>query len=264
MTKIFQKYLRVWLKLTSYSFMTMLNSRFSFLLFLLGKILRFGFFLGFLILILSRTKVLVGYNLYQAAFFVLTYNLIDTGVQLLFREVYRFRPQIVSGSFDLILVKPFSPLFRVLAGGADVIDLFMFVPLLIGVVFLAGKIGHITFLGAVLYVVLVGNAFLIATAIHVAVLALGVLTTEIDNTIMLYRDLTRMGTVPVDIYRQPLQSFITFIIPVGMMMTFPAKALMGFLAFPLILVSFLLAGLLFILSLKLWQYALSKYSSASS
>jgi len=39
--------------------------------------------------------------------------------QLLFRDVYRFRPKVVSGDFDLILVKPINPLFRVLLGGAD-------------------------------------------------------------------------------------------------------------------------------------------------
>lgn len=259
-----RKYLKVWLKLTGYSFMTTLTSRFSFTMFLFGKILRFTLFFVFLILVLSRTKVLVGYNLYQAAFFVLTYNLIDTGVQLLFREVYRFRPLVVSGNFDLVLAKPISPLFRVLVGGADVIDLFMFIPFLGGTLYLAGKIGGLSALGVIFYILLVANAFLIATAIHIAVLALGVLTTEIDNAIMLYRDITRMGMVPVDIYREPLRGFLTFIIPVGIMMTFPPKALMGLLSWWGILASFLIGGLLFWLSLKFWHYSLSKYSSASS
>lgn len=258
------KYIRVWLKLTGYSFMTMLTTRFSFILFLVGKILRFAFFFSFLFLLLSKTKVLAGYNLYQVAFFVLTYNFIDTGVQLIFREVYRFRPMVVSGNFDLVLIKPFSPLFRVLAGGADVVDLFMFVPFLLGVIYLMGKIDGLSVLHVTCYMLLVVNAFLIATAIHIAVLALGILTTEIDNTIMLYRDLTRMGTVPIDVYREPLRSFITFVIPVGMMMTFPAKAIMGVLSWQGIVVSFLIGGLLFWLSLKFWRYALTRYSSASS
>lgn len=266
MTKIsnFQRYFRVWLKLTGYSFMTMLTTRFSFIMFLFGKVLRFALFFGFLLFLLSRTKVLVGYNLYQVAFFVLTFNLIDTGVQLLFREVYRFRPLVVSGNFDLVLVKPFNPLFRVLAGGADVIDLFMFIPFSAGVIYLLGKLGPLSILHVAGYFLLLINAFLIATAFHIAVLALGILTTEIDNTIMVYRDITRMGMVPIDIYKEPLRGFLTFVIPVGMMMTFPAKALMGLLSWPAILVSFLIGGLLFYLSLKFWQYAIRRYSSASS
>lgn len=261
---IFKKYLKVWFKLTGYSFMTTLSSRFSFTFFLIGKILRFLFFFIFLILVLSRTRVLVGYNLYQVAFFVLTFNLIDTGVQLLFREVYRFRPLIVSGNFDLVLVKPINPLFRVLAGGADVIDLFMFIPFLGGSLYLMGKLGEISAQRIIFYILLLINAFLIATAFHIAVLALGVLTTEIDNTIMLYRDITRMGVVPVDIYKEPLRGLLTYVLPVGIMMTFPAKALMGLLSPEGILVSFLVGGILFWLALKAWDYSLSKYSSASS
>lgn len=259
-----KRYFRVWAKLTSYSFMTMLTTRFSFSLFLIGKILRFAFFFMFLILIVSRTKVLVGYNFYQMALFVLTYNLIDTGVQLLFREVYRFRPLVVSGNFDLVLVKPFNPLFRVLAGGADVVDLFMLIPFSLGVIYLMGKVGTLSSIGVILYLLLVFNGFLIATAFHIAVLALGILTTEIDNTIMLYRDITRMGMVPIDIYRQPLRAFLTFILPVGIMMTFPAKVLMGLLSWQGVVISFVVGGLLFWLSLKFWRYSLRQYASASS
>lgn len=259
-----KRYVRVWLKLTGYSFMTTLTSRFSFALFLFGKILRFSLLFGFLILILLRTKMLVGYNLSQVAFFVLTYNLVDTATQLLFREVYRFRPLVVSGNFDLVLVKPISSLFRSLLGGADVIDLMMLVPFSAGVVFLAGKIGPISFLEIILYLLFLFNALLIATAFHIAVLALGILTTEIDNTIMVYRDITRMGMVPIDIYKEPLRGFLTFIIPVGIMMTFPPKALMGLLSWQGVAISFFIGGLLFYLSLKFWQYALTRYSSASS
>lgn len=259
-----RRYFRVWLKLTAYSFMTMLTSRFSFGLFFVGKALRFTFFFVFLLFLLSKTKVLAGYNLYQAALFVLTYNLIDTGVQLLFREVYRFRPLVVSGNFDLVLAKPLNPLFRVLAGGADIIDLLMFIPFVFGTIYLAGKIGGITLWGAIFYLLLIANAFLIATAFHIAVLALGILTTEIDNSIMVYRDVTRMAMIPIDVYKEPLRTFITYILPVGIMMAFPAKALMGLLSGWGILVAFLTGIFLFILSLKLWYFALGQYSSASS
>lgn len=244
--------------------MTMLTTRFSFGLFLLGKTLRFLFFFMTIIVILSKIKLLVGYNLRQMMFFALTFNLVDTGVQMLFREVYRFRPLIVSGNFDLILLKPFNSLFRVLLGGMDVIDLIMMIPFSAGLVYLITKLGALSLLNVISYILLLVNALMIAGAFHIAVLALGILTTEIDNTIMLYRDLTRLGTVPVDIYKEPVRGILTFIIPVGVMMTYPAKALMGFLSWPIVLISFLMGIFLFYLSLRFWRYALSKYTSASS
>jgi ABC-2 type transport system permease protein len=127
-----------------------------------------------------------------------------------------------------------------------------------------GKIGNLTILNFTFYILLLINAFLIATAFHIAVLALGILTTEIDNTIMLYRDITRMGTVPIDIYKEPLRGFLTFIIPVGVMMTFPAKALMGLLSAQMVIFSFLISGIFLWGSLRFWKYALKHYSSASS
>lgn len=111
---------------------------------------------------------------------------------------------------------------------------------------------------------LVLNGFLIAAAFHILVLALGIITTEIDHAIMIYRDITGMARFPVDIYKEPLRGLITFIIPIGVMMTFPAKALFGLLTPMFIIISFTIGLIFFYLSIMLWNYALSQYASASS
>lgn len=259
----FRKYFHLWFKLTMNSFMAILTSRFGSVLFLIGKILRFVLFSVFLLTLFTKTQFLAGYSLYQTLFFYLTFNLIDTTTQLFFREVYRFRPMVVSGDFDLVLVKPISPLFRALAGGADPLDLFMLIPY-IGALIYIGSTLHVDVWRGGLYIILIANALVIAAGFHILVLALAILTTEIDHAIMIYRDLTNMGRMPVDIYHEPLRSLITFVIPVGVMMTFPAKALMGVLS-PAFTVISLVFGLLFILVChRLWQYALSRYASASS
>ncbi len=106
------------------------------------------------------------------------------------REVYRFKSYVVTGSFDYIFLKPFSPLFRILFGGSDVLDLLTFLPL-IGILFYTiDKIGIATPLYGLFYVLLIINAFLIAVAFHILVLNLGVLTTEVDNVIWIFRDMS--------------------------------------------------------------------------
>lgn len=264
MFKILRKYLKVWYLLTISSFSISLSSRFGAVLFLVGKLARFLFFLAFLILLTSRGKILAGYNLWQVIFFFLTFNLVDISAQLFLREVYRFRSLVVSGNFDLVLVKPLNPLFRILAGGADILDLMTLLPLLGFLIYTAIKLGPLSPWGIIFYLLLYFNALLITTALHITVAAIGVLTTEVDNTIWLYRDLTAMARIPVDVYRFPLQFFLTFVVPVGIMITFPAKALMGLLSLPWVMVAFILGGSLFWLSLKFWHYSLTKYSSASS
>ncbi len=258
------KYVHLWVKLTVNSFQTSLTNRFNAALFFIGKLLRFAFFLVFLVALFGRTQFLASYTVQQTVFFFLTYNIIDTATQLFFREVYRFRPMVVSGDFDLVLVKPMNPLFRALAGGADPLDLLMLVPYIGALVYVASLLTNVTPLTIGLYLFLLVNAFLIATGFHILVLALAIVSTEIDHAIMIYRDLVSMGRVPVDIYQEPLRSVLTFVIPVGIMMTFPAKALMGLLAAPVMIVSVLLSSTFFFMCLRLWRYALIQYSSASS
>lgn len=258
------RYVRIWWKLTVSSFMISLISRFNAGVFMTGKLLRFIFFLIFLLTIFTRTKSLAGYTVNQMVFFYLSYNLIDTVTQLLYREAYRFRPLVVSGDFDFALVKPMNALFRVLVGGADPLDLGMLPFYILAVIYMGGRLGYVSGMNIVFYVLLLVNGFIISTGFHILVLALGILATEVDHAIMIFRDVVSMGRIPTDLYHEPLRSVLTFVLPVGIMMTFPAKALMGLLSPWMVFFSFVLGLLFLVLCLKAWRYALSQYSSASS
>lgn len=259
-----KKYFKIWLFTTLAATQTAFASRFGAIMFIVGKILRFAFFLFFLVIIASQTQAVASYSLWQVIFVYATFNLVDTTAQFFLREVYRFRWDVVSGNFDYYLTRPVNPLFRSLFGGSDVLDISMLLISVIFIVFSASKLANITFAGIFLYAILIVNALVIALAIHILVLCVGVLTTEIDNTIMLYRDLTQMGRVPIDIYRQPITFLITFIVPVGIMMTFPAKAIMNLLSVQFVIIALLIGGLFLAASLILWRISLRNYTSISS
>jgi ABC-2 type transport system permease protein len=208
-------------------------------------------------------EALAGYSIQQTVFFFLTFNVVDILAQFLFREVYRFRPMLVSGDFDLVMVKPMSSLFRVLMGGADVIDLVTIPPLFIAVWYV-GSLLQPDVSQVILYLGLVINGLIIATAFHIAVLSLGIITFEIDHTIMIYRDITNLGRLPVDIYKQPLRGVLMFLVPVGTMVTLPAKSLMGLVSPIGVFSSFVLGTTAMFVSLRFWKVALRRYSSASS
>lgn len=246
------------------SFQAQLNIRWGLALFMFAKILRFATFTFFLAVLLNNTKILAGYNLDQTILFFLSFNLLDIVSQLLFREVYRFRAAIVTGNFDFYLVKPVSPLFRSLMAGADLLDFMTLIPLVTVIFYFINKLMLLNIIGLISYSVMLLVGFSIALSLHILVLSLGVLTTEVNNTILVYRDLAGMGRVPVDIYMEPIRGFITFIIPVGIMMTFPTKALMGILSPLSIIYSIIFATSLLYLSMAAWNYSLRKYSSASS
>lgn len=250
--------------MTIYSAQIAFASRFGAVFFILGKLLRFSFFLLFIILLESKTNSIGGYSLWQIIFFFATYNLIDTLPQFFFREVYRFRQKVVSGEFDYTLVRPISPLFRSLFGGTDILDVVLII-ISVVLIFVSGAhLGSITTTGVVGYLLLLMNALFIALAFHVMVLGIGILTTAVDNTLWMYRDLTRMGQIPITLYLQPIKGIITYFIPVGIMMSFPPQALMGVLSIQNMIIAFVIGGIFFISALIFWNYSLKSYTSASS
>lgn len=256
-------YFRIWLKMSKNSFLMVLNQKSVLFIFLAGKLLRFLFFTAFLFFLVKGADNLAGYNHLQAIFFFLTFLVIDTTAQFLFREVYKFRTYVVSGDLDLILIKPANSLFRVLMGGADIIDLITIPPLYAGVIYV-GYLLSPTLLQVFAYLLLLFTGLLITTSFHIIVLALGIITLEVDHTIMIYRDVTNMGRFPVDIYKEPLKSMLTFLIPVAIMMSLPAKAFLGLAGFGAIAGALVLSFIFLFVSLRIWNFALRKYSSASS
>ncbi len=240
------------------------QSRFGAGLLILGKILRFSLFLFFILLIASNTKTIVGYSLWQVVLFFATFNVVDILAQIFLREVYHFRKYVVSGDFDYFLAKPLSPLFRSLMGGSDILDLPMLALAGLLLFIAASQIGNITLINSLIYILLIVNSLVIALSFHIFVLAICVMTTEIDNMLWAYRDLTQLGKMPIDIFREPLRGFLTFVLPVGITMTYPAKALMGLLSFSSMSIAFGISTVFLLVSVWSWQYALRRYSSASS
>lgn len=256
-----RKNLKIFYQLSLQSWKITFQGRLGPVFFLLGKIVRVIFIFIFIVLLFGRTKLIKGYDFGQLLIFFLTYNTIDTLGQVLYREVYRFRPLVQSGEFDLVLLKPFHPFVRILLGGVDFLDVILIVPYFIVTFLVYARAGHVQAASILWYIALIFNSLILMTAFHILVLAAGILTTEVDHTIMIYRDLTSMGRFPLEIYREPLRSILTFIIPVGVMMNVPSKALIGLLTPSLALVSFIISFVFLGFSAGVWKYALRKYQS---
>lgn len=257
------KEIKIWWRYTSNSFQQVLSNRFLMVIFMTGKLLRVVMFLTFLGFLFQGARNLAGYSREQIILFYLAFNLIDTLGQLFFREVYRFRSLVVSGSLDYVLVKPVNPLIRVLTGGADVMDLFMLI-LLAGLTFIfAFQNFSIQPSGILLFILLIINSLFISAAFYIFVLGVGIITTSVDHMVMIYRDFGSMMRIPVDLYVDPIRFILTFVIPLGIMITFPAKALLGILPMHLISISFAFSIISLTLSLKFWNFAVKKYTSAS-
>lgn len=256
------KSIKYWWMLSTNSFQQVLINRHLVVIFLIGKSIRIIVFLLFLYFLFSGGRTLIGYSREEVIFFFLTFNVVDTLSQLLFREVYRFRTLVIGGGFDFVLVKPVNPLIRVLLGGADLLDLLMLI--ILGAVLVWFGVSNISAepIRWLLFGLLVANALVISAALHITTLGLGVMVLTVDHIIMIYRDLTSMMRVPVGVYATPIRFLLTFVIPLGIMYTFPAQELMNMLSWQLVAISFVFGIVFLWLTLKFWNYSIRFYQSA--
>ena len=259
-------YWLVWRRLTPLQFETQIaNARGAAVLFIFGKLFRLFTAFLFVYVVVDRAHALAGYNLSEAIFILALFNLLSTITQLFFRGVYVFRRKVVDGAFDFYLLNPLSELFYSLFSYTDPMDLLLVLPYSGIVIWAWNNAGYqITPVNLLILLIIISIMGLFVFAFHVVIISIGVKYLEVDNTIMLYRDLEKMASLPIEVYGKYLSAFLTYIIPFGLMATVPARIIFGFQT-PLILLYFLpLAALFVYLSLKFWHRALMSYSSASS
>jgi ABC-2 type transport system permease protein len=260
-----RKYLRIWLCLVRNSFRTQMSTSLGSAGYLIGKILRLGFFLAYLLAIFDHLPGLKGYSMPEVVLFFMTFNLVDIGSQFLFRGMYGIKYLIEEGDFDKILTQPAHVLFRISVMGVDLLDLLTLIPV-VGITFwtLARVPSEITPLAVVLYAVLLANAMVISYAIHVFVGALSVKTQELESAIWVYRDVMTLGRFPVSIYSEVIRGLLVTALPIGVMITFPAQALLGLFTWRGTLYSLALGLSFHVAAQWFWRRMLREYTSIST
>ena len=260
-----KKMLRVWRRMAQMSLRVQLSYPLGSLGFLIGKLVRFIFFFAFLAAAFRKTRTLSGYTLPTLALFFLTYNWVDMIAQTFFRGIYSARRAVEEGDFDFYLVQPCPPLFRLCLNTVDFLDIASLLPVAALTAWVFPRLGIALSLEKIMiYALLTLNGVAIAFAIHVFVAALAVRTQELENAIWVYRDVMFLGKFPTSIYGGPLQIFLTWVIPVGVMVSFPAQALLGSLTASRAGYALLLAAALLAAARLSWSSAVKSYSSSSS
>ena len=259
------RYLSIWLQFGRLALQISFVNRGTIIFFFFGKSIRYAMML-LLLWVLSTTITKVGpYPIAQLTVFMLVFQTVDSFAQLVFRGVYEFSSQVRSGDFDFALCKPINPLFRALLGTPDINDLLFSVPTLALNLYIVSRLPLEFALGNMgMFFLLLINSFMISAAFHIFVLSLAILIVDIDNTIMMYRDVARMAQIPVSLYPRALQIGLFTIVPVGLMMTVPVEVLLGLTPSVAVGLTILLGTATLSLSLFTWKKALQKYTSASS
>lgn len=243
----------------------MLSNRIDGITYLLGKVLRFGFFLLFIVSIFRHTDSLAGYSRDEVLLFFLTFNFIDVMTQVFFRGVYVFKHDIRLGSLDYTLIKPVNALFYSLSRMIDFLDTLFIIPITVFLIVLLVKMGivfHFASLAA--FAGFLTMSFLIIAGFHILSLAMTVWTSESENVIWMYRESMTLGRFPPEILSAKMISFFTYVIPIVVIVSFPTRALLGDIGLREFFIAVSVAAYFFAFSLFVWRQSMMKYASASS
>ncbi|OGL52291.1 hypothetical protein A3K55_00565 [Candidatus Shapirobacteria bacterium RBG_13_44_7] len=234
-------------------------------LFVVGKLVTFVFTVFTVFAIFSTTKSIGSFTLNQAIIVVIVYNLVDSFTQFLFRSIYSFRPILLRGEFDLDLLKPLPSFFRPLLSNPDFLDLPSITLQLTALGFFIIKLNiNPSPVDIFNFLALFVISVIVAFSLHLLMAAFSILTTEIDNIAGIYRSFIRSGIVPTDIYSGTFRLIIDYLIPVTILVTIPAKAILGLLTVQSILYTAIFSLVLFTASILFWRHTLRYYTSTGS
>jgi ABC-2 type transport system permease protein len=173
--------------------------------------------------------------------------------------------KIRSGAFDYVLLKPVDAQFMVSTAGYEpqkVIDLCGAIVLAWYAFSLRGSYPTPAQMGV--GILLLVSGVLAMYSLWIICAAASFWVVRLDNLIYLLMAIFDTARWPIHVFRGAWRFFFTFIIPVAIMTTFPAMALLGRLSARTTLLT--LAGCLamLVVSRVMWRAAIRNYTSASS
>jgi ABC-2 type transport system permease protein len=173
--------------------------------------------------------------------------------------------QIRDGTFDFVLTKPVNAQF---ISSLRNIIVWRLVDVIIGLGLIMYALGELhvspTFDQIVFFGGMLISGTVIVYSIWLVMVSLAFWFVKIDNITELFYAFYEAGRYPVTIYRGAVRVLLTYLVPIAFVTTFPASALLGRLDQTTMLIGFVFAVGLFILSNRFWNFALRYYSSASS
>jgi ABC-2 type transport system permease protein len=219
-----------------------------------------------MLVVWGRRPTISGWSLPEAllvvAWFTLLRALLDGAVQPSLIAVVE---HIRKGTLDFVLLKPADAQFLVSTAKFEpwrVADGFSAVGLMIYACWKMHLTPTAVQLAAALGLTLASAALLYALAILVIAAAFWVV--RLDNLIYLFNSIFDAGRWPATVFRGVWRIVFTFVIPLALMTTYPALALLGRLSATTALEALGGACVFALAARLLWLRALAHYTSASS
>ena len=219
----------------------------------------------FVLIAFNNTENISGWNFYQI---LLLYGItrISIGfVTFCFDSMYDIGPKYIrNGEFDKILLRPVHPLISIIGSSRDfagITDLFLGIGITISMlqklniqitIILIAKIMIFSIIGA-----------LIIGALMTIFSITSFWTYRSNEIIWSFYRIHTLTEYPISIYNKFIQIILTYILPFAFVAYYPTMCYLGLNTY-MIYLSPIVAILLWIIAVKLWNLALNKYRSTGN
>lgn len=184
---------------------------------------------------------------------------------LLGPNMWRFSGLVRDGGLDLALTKPVNVQFFVSTRYLDLNGALNALPGLALILFGLSRLGRWPSIGQwMVWVALLVCGLLIAYCVWFALVTLSIWFVKLEAGAVAFDPIMQMARFPVDIYPARARAFLTFILPVAFLTTFPTESLLGKSDIRVLVGAVFFAAFLLVLSRAFFKFALRFYGSASS
>ena len=260
------RYLRLLSIFYKYSFLSELEYRVEFLANVFMNVFWLGWAIVSVAIFFLHTDRLGDWSWPEVLMVVALFTLFSGVMEALLRpNVGAVLDQIRDGTFDFVLTKPVNAQFIaslrniVIWRLSDVVIGLALIVYALGQMNIAPTVGQIA-----LFVLMLFAATAIVYSLWLMMVSLAFWFVKLDTFTELFYGFYEAGRYPVTIYRGIIRVVLTFVVPIAFVTTFPASALLGRIDQTTTMIGFALAIGLFIISNRVWTFALKHYSSASS
>ena len=173
--------------------------------------------------------------------------------------------QIRQGTLDFVLLKPADAQFLVSTARFEIWKGIDAIASILIFAFAFRLLGTSPSLSGVLFsLALLGCATLVLYSVWIMVVAAAFWVVRLDNLAYLFNSIFDFARWPVTIFKGVFRIVFTFVIPLGIMTTYPAEALLGTLS-PVTAATSVAGSIVFaVLARGIWTRAIRQYTSASS
>jgi ABC-2 type transport system permease protein len=220
-------------------------------------------FAGFLF---TNVRTVAGWDLNSMIVLTGTFSLVLGILDGLFQtNMSKLSEQVNRGELDYVLIKPIDSQFYV---STRYVNLNEIPTVLIAAVTVCTGIARLGIVPSIadiaVYILLVVCAITTFYGVWFASVTLALWSGRINNIAYLIMPITDMGRMPSDIYRGIFRVFFTFVMPVALISTVPARALLGTFEPSMLLYAACASVSTVLFSRWFWRFSLSRYTSASS